>query len=117
MKKDLKQELTKPSHTIYQLTVQGNLTEDSQDWFNGILIAAEHNTKNNQTTMLTCRVRDQAELLGIINWLHNMNLIIEKVCLASTGLEEADVKKVDMRAERLDTGKGFQLLRKDLFVY
>ena len=77
----------KPSCPLYQITVRGALKENWQDWFNGMLIATERKANSNTITALTCKVRDQAELIGIINWLHNMNLVIENVCLLPKGLE------------------------------
>lgn len=74
----------------YQITVRGTFSEDWKDWFNGMLIAAESNSRGYPTTTLTCKVRDQAELMGIINWLHNMNLAIEEVSLVPGGKEIKD---------------------------
>ena len=68
-----------PSSLRYQITVKGALIENWADWFNGMLISTEHNSDRDLLTTLTCQVRDQAELIGIINWLHNMNLILEQV--------------------------------------
>lgn len=81
---------TEPTYKIYQLTVQGSLKEDWTDWFNGMLIAAEQHSEKNAKTTIKCRVRDQAELIGIINWLHNMNLIIVSVSLSSPVSETQD---------------------------
>lgn len=91
MTNKLNQEPANSNPTIYWLTVQGKLPEDFKDWFNGILISSELNTKCNSITTLTCKVHDQAELIGIINWLHNMNLTIEQVCLFSS---ESEMKNV-----------------------
>jgi len=77
--------------TIYQITVQGELKSDWRDWFNGMLIATESNHHKKTSTTFTCKVRDQAELIGIINWLHNMNMVIEMVSLIPSRLEELDV--------------------------
>ena len=85
--------IDKPTDKVYQLTVQGALKEDWQDWFNGMLIATELNSKRNSITTLTCKVRDQAELIGIINWLHNMNLVIENVRVSPTGSEAENAQK------------------------
>jgi hypothetical protein len=90
-----KQEIepARPSHTVYQLTVQGALKGNWQDWFNGLLIGTELNSNDKLNTTITCKVRDQAELIGIINWLHNMNLVLEKVCSCPSGSEREDVSK------------------------
>lgn len=63
----------------YSITVKGTITENWQDWFNGILIEYEQNLQNQPVTAITCQVRDQSELNGILNWLHSMSLILVKV--------------------------------------
>ena len=74
-----------PSHQItsnpltYQITIRGALTENYADWFNGMLVNLENERVTNPQTILTCRVRDQSELNGILNWLHNMNLTLLEV--------------------------------------
>ena len=78
------------SSPIFQITVQGTLSEDWKEWFNGMLISSESSSPSNPTTTITCNVRDQAELMGIINWLHNMNLVIENVSLIPSGKEIKD---------------------------
>ena len=75
------EEAARPSRKLYQITVRGTLEDDWRDWINGMLISSEDVSDGNSTTTITCKVRDQAEFIGIINWLHNMNLEIEKVCL------------------------------------
>jgi len=74
-------ESSKLTQALYQITVVGILKEDWRDWFNGMLIATEGLSEGTSSTTFTCKVRDQAELIGIINWLHNMNMMIEMVSL------------------------------------
>ena len=69
----------KPSASIYQIAVEGKITENWTDWFNGLVIDLENIPEEKPTTVLTCKVRDQAELNGILNWLHNLNLTLLKV--------------------------------------
>lgn len=71
----------KSARLIYQITVQGELKSDWRDWFNGMLISYERNSSDRATTSFCCKVRDQSELIGIINWLHNVNLVIVKMNL------------------------------------
>ncbi len=71
----------KSSSKIFQITVKGVLKKDWQEWFNGILIATEGLSEEETGTSFICKVRDQAELVGIVNWLHEMNMEIEKVTL------------------------------------
>jgi hypothetical protein len=62
------------SRAIYQITVIGKLDEKWVDWFNGTLINFEQKTAEKPQTVLTCQVRDQAELIGILNRLNSLNL-------------------------------------------
>ncbi len=87
MSKKTTQESSKLTQALYQITVVGTLKEDWRDWFNGMLIGTEGLSKGNSSTTLTCKVRDQAELIGIINWLHNMNMVIDMVCLVQKSNE------------------------------
>lgn len=72
------------SQILYQISVRGALRKDWKDWFNGMLIATEGPEKGESNTTFTCKVRDQAEMIGIVNWLHEMNMVIEKVNLIPT---------------------------------
>jgi hypothetical protein len=67
----------------YQITVRGKLAQEWIDWFNGTLIDYEQAREGNQSTILTCRVRDQAELLGILNRLYSLNLPLVQMVVLS----------------------------------
>ena len=69
------------SQAVYQVVVKGVLDENWRDWFNGTLFKAQLETDGCPQTTLTCRVRDQAELLGILNRLNGLNLPILQVTL------------------------------------
>ena len=72
------------SPATYQITVRGVLAEHWADWFNGTIIAIERNLQGRPHTMLTCKVRDQAELFGILNRLNDLNLpLLEAVFVPS----------------------------------
>ena len=60
--------------SIYQITVNGHLADQWAAWFNGTIISLEHSLEGKTHTVLTCKVRDQAELLGILNRLNSLNL-------------------------------------------
>jgi hypothetical protein len=79
------------SHTIYQITVHGSLREDWREWFNGMLIASDSISNGGSSTTFTCKVRDQSELIGIINWLHQRNMVIEEVSMFRSEMENKDV--------------------------
>ena len=74
-------ELGMTSPAIYQIIVKGKLDEHWTDWFNGTNILLEHSLEGKPHTTLTCRVRDQAELLGILNQLNSLNLPLMQVAL------------------------------------
>lgn len=87
--------IDKVSPIVFQISVQGALRKDWQDWFNGTLIATEGLSKGGVSTTFRCKVRDQAELIGILNWLHEMNIVIEKVNKLSMRMDEVDDQKID----------------------
>jgi hypothetical protein len=67
------------SPATYQITVRGKLDQHWAEWFNGTLINIEHSRPQSPHTILTCQVRDQAELYGILNRLNRLNLILLQV--------------------------------------
>lgn len=75
-------ELGVTSPAIYQITVKGVLAEHWAGWFNGSAISVEPIPEEKTRTRLTFKVRDQAELLGILNRLNSLNLPLLSVILA-----------------------------------
>jgi len=69
------------SQAVYQITVKGKLDECWSDWFNGTTLSIEFGLAGNPCTVMTCKVRDQAELFGILNRLNSLNLPLLKVDL------------------------------------
>lgn len=67
------------SPAIYQITLKGKLDDHWLDWFNGTLSMLAHSTEGASHSILTCQVRDQAELLGILNRLNGLNLPLLQV--------------------------------------
>jgi hypothetical protein len=63
----------------YLITVKGKLAENWADLFNGVLIDFVNDVEDGPLTVLACQVQDQAELTGILNWIHNMNIILLEV--------------------------------------
>ena len=88
MKNKSQKEPEKSVVKAYKIVVKGILAENWADWFNGMLINFEHDLEENPQTVLTCKVRDQAELNGILNWLHNMNLSLIEVRLVDQMKQE-----------------------------
>jgi hypothetical protein len=60
---------------IYEIRVEGHLTDRWSDWFEGLAI---HNDPNGETS-LTGSLADQAELFGVLNKIQALNLILISV--------------------------------------
>ena len=69
------------SPATYQITTKGKLAESWVDWFNGSILRIEYSTKGNPHTVLTCHIKDQSHLLGILNRLNSLNLPLLEVVL------------------------------------
>ena len=67
------------SPATYQITAKGKLDQHWTEWFNGSLIRIEHNIEGNPHTIMTCQVKDQAHLFGILNRLNSLNLPLLQV--------------------------------------
>lgn len=74
MDSDLPSKLGMASRATYQIMVFGMLDERWVDWFNGTMITIERSLKGKPLTTLTCKIRDQAELHGVLNKLYSLNL-------------------------------------------
>jgi hypothetical protein len=72
---------------VYEIRVEGHLTDRWSDWFSGLTI---RNEPNSQTT-LTGRLSDQAALFGVLTRIHNLNLILISVLrLPNEGAADSD---------------------------
>jgi hypothetical protein len=71
-------EVDKPC--VYEIRVEGHLTDRWSDWFEGLAI---RNESNDETTM-TGPLSDQAALYGVLTKIHNLNLILISVERLST---------------------------------
>ena len=74
------------SPATYQINVKGKLDEHWADWFNGTNILLEKSLEGTPYTSLTCKVRDQSELLGILNQLNSINLPLLQVLLVTNSI-------------------------------
>lgn len=63
----------------YLVAVKGKLAENWADLFNGVRIESANDFEGEPITVLACQVQDQAELIGILNWIQHMNLILLEV--------------------------------------
>jgi len=61
------------SAAAYQIVLIGRLDQGWEDWFESTLFQLEKHHSGRPTTTLICRVRDQSELLGILNRLNSLN--------------------------------------------
>jgi hypothetical protein len=69
------------SRAIYRITVKGELAENWDDWFNGMIISFEYDSQWYPRTILRFEAKDQSELLGILNWLNSLSLPLLEVNL------------------------------------
>ena len=64
---------------VYRIVVQGTLGSDWSDRLAGMAITTVRPTGRSPQTTLTGRLRDQAELSGVLETLHSLHLPILKV--------------------------------------
>jgi hypothetical protein len=57
---------------VYVIRVQGHLTEQWSDWFEGLVIQADPDG----TTLLRGLLPDQAALIGLLTKVHALNLTL-----------------------------------------
>ena len=60
----------------YQVVIAGRLDKGWEDWFNGTQDQLESSRPGSPITTLNCHVRDQSELLGVLNRLNSLNFPI-----------------------------------------
>jgi len=62
--------------------IRGKLDGHWAEWLSDTAISMDYNSGSPPNTILTLQLRDQSELLGILNRLHGFNLLILQVTLA-----------------------------------
>ena len=65
--------------TTYRIEVEGHLDESWSDRLAGMRITARKRSDQTTVTILTGRLRDQAELSGVLNSLYDLHLSILSV--------------------------------------
>ena len=60
---------------IYEIRIEGHLTDRWSDWFEGLAI----NNDSNGETILNGSITDQAALFGVLNKIHALNLTLISV--------------------------------------
>ena len=63
----------------YRIEVEGHLAESKSDRLAGMRIATRERIDQTSVTTLVGRLRDQAELSGVLNSLYDLHLSILKV--------------------------------------
>lgn len=69
---------------IYRIEAEGHLAESRSDILAGMRITTRKRADQKPVAILTGRLRDQAELLGVLNGLYNLHLSILKVEVADS---------------------------------
>ena len=59
----------------YEIRVEGQLDNRWADWFDGLILRCDENDR----TLLTGKLPDQAALLGVLTKIHHLNLILVSV--------------------------------------
>jgi hypothetical protein len=65
---------------MYEIRVEGHLTDRWSNWFEGLAI---HNDPNGET-ILSGSITDQAELFGVLNKIQSLNLTLISVRKSSS---------------------------------
>ena len=61
---------------VYRIVVQGALAEEFADRLGGLRLQVGPGAQGGSATTLTGRLRDQSQLLGVLNTLYEMHLPI-----------------------------------------
>lgn len=72
--------------SLYEIRVQGRLTERWSEWFEGLSIQAN----GDSTSTLRGFLLDQSALLGVLNKIHGLNLSLVSVTRLSPKDEAQD---------------------------
>jgi hypothetical protein len=67
------------SPATYRIEVEGHLAESWSDHLAGMQITTRERADQSSVTTLFGRLRDQAELSGVLNSLYGLHLVILKV--------------------------------------
>jgi hypothetical protein len=71
-----KEGLSLGSPGVYRIVVQGFLDHGASDFLGGVRITTDRRAEDRPTTTLEGQLRDQAELLGVLNSLYELHLPI-----------------------------------------
>ena len=71
---------------VYQIRVQGRISDQWSNWLNGMTIVQE--SEEPPVTIISGKVVDQAKLRGIVNQLWDLNLILISIRQLGTKHEQ-----------------------------
>lgn len=66
-----------PAH--YQIDIAGELASDWGEYFDAISIPRRVDARQNSVTTLTCAIKDQAQLIGILNMLYEWGSVLIRI--------------------------------------
>ncbi len=82
------------SSATYQITIIGRLDKGWEDWFTSTQKKFEESQAGRPLTTLNCRIRDQSELLGVLNRLNSLNFPLYSVRLINKEVEKRGLPPV-----------------------
>lgn len=76
----------------YRITVKGRINEHDSQYLGGMHVINNDNEVETKTTIITGEVKDQAELMGILNNIYELHIpILSMECFCSqNGTENRD---------------------------
>jgi hypothetical protein len=82
--------------TVYQIRLEGHLSDLWTDWFGGVTITLE----TDGSTVLTCQVIDQAALHGLLKKVRDLGMLLISVNQIRSGQENRSDLDADMDHDR-----------------
>ena len=64
---------------IYCITIKGSIDQRYAGYFGEMIISTEKKEEGQTTSKLTGSIKDQAELMGVLNGLYNLHLPIVSI--------------------------------------
>jgi len=71
---------------VYEIRVEGHLSDHWSAWFDGLKVQAEPNGEARLTGLLS----DQAALYGVLAKIHNLNLVLVSVVRLSSNEDKTE---------------------------
>jgi hypothetical protein len=76
---------------IYEIQVQGRISAEHADWFNGMAISVTEDAEAHPVSTLYGAVADQAALHGILRKLYTLGLPLLAVRHSAHGFKEGNI--------------------------